>query len=527
MTESNESQSGWVPLEGSGVWVPAAGPSASQGGPGWPVPAGTGEDAGFPPRPGPGVGSFGPPPPPPPSGWWGVTPPAGDGPVPPKRRGRAWPVAVAAGALGLAAFAGVGIGHGLWPDRVAAASSGSANTGSGNTGSGSNGSSSGQSPFNSGGSYGESPFGSNGSGDFPFGSGGSSSGSPFDPGNSSGGGTGNSGSTGSSGGPADTSAIAAKVSPALVDVNSTFGYQNAQGAGTGIVLTSNGEILTNNHVINGATKISVTDIGNGRTYSATVVGYDDAHDLAVLQLQGASGLQTAHLGDSSKAAVGEAVVAIGNAGGTGGTPSDAGGSITALDQSITAGDDLSGASEQLSGLIQVNANIQPGDSGGSLVNAAGQVIGIDTAASQGFSLQTSGTEGYAIPINEAQALAQQIEAGKGSSTTHIGPTALLGVELSSSGQNSYGGSLGGGSGNAPSGSGAAISSVVSGGPAAQAGLAAGDTITSLDGQSVASATSIAAVLVPHHPGDHVQIAWVDSSGQSHTATIDLGSGPPA
>jgi S1-C subfamily serine protease len=431
--------------------------------------------------------------------------------------------AVAAGALGLAAVAGLGLGHAIWPERVAAASSGSANTGSGNSGSSSNGSSSGQSPYYSGGSSGDSPFGS---GDSPFGSGSS----PFDPGNSSGGGTGSSGgSSNSSGGPSDTSAIAAKVSPALVDINSTFGYQSAQGAGTGIVLTSNGEILTNNHVINGATKISVTDIGNGRTYNATVVGYDASHDIAVVQLQGASGLQTANLGDSSKAAVGESVVAIGNAGGTGGTPSDAGGSITALDQSITAGDDLSGVSEQLSGLIQVNADIQPGDSGGSLVNTAGQVIGIDTAASQGFSLQTSGTEGYAIPINEARALAQQIESGQGSSTTHVGPTALLGVELSTSGQNSSGSFFGGGSagGNTPSTSGATISSVVNGGPAAQAGLAAGDTITSVDGQTVDSPTSVAAILVPHHPGDQIHVGWVDSSGQSHTSTVDLGSGPPA
>ena len=158
-------------------------------------------------------------------------------------------------------------------------------------------------------------------------------------------------------------AIAAKVSPALVDINSIFSYQSAQGAGTGIVLTSNGEILTNNHVIDGATKISVTDIGNGKTYNAAVVGYDSTHDIAVLQLQGASGLKTATLGDSSKAAVGESVVAIGNAGGTGGTPSNAGGSIVALNQSITASDSLDGASEQLSGLIQVNAGIQPGDSG--------------------------------------------------------------------------------------------------------------------------------------------------------------------
>ncbi len=170
-------------------------------------------------------------------------------------------------------------------------------------------------------------------------------------------------------------------SPGLVDVNSTLGYEGASGAGTGIVLTSTGEILTNNHVIDGATSISVTDVGNGKTYKATVVGYDKSHDIAVLQLQGASGLKTAKIGDSSKATVGESVVAIGNAGGTGGTPSAAGGSIIALNQQITASDELGGASEQLTGLIEVNADVQPGDSGGSLVNSAGQVIGIDTAAS--------------------------------------------------------------------------------------------------------------------------------------------------
>jgi S1-C subfamily serine protease len=319
-------------------------------------------------------------------------------------------------------------------------------------------------------------------------------------------------------------------------VNSTFGYQSAQGAGTGIVLTSNGEVLTNNHVINGATKISVTDIGNGKTYSANVVGYDASHDVAVLQLQGASGLQTAKLADSSQAAVGQSVVAVGNAGGTGGTPSNAGGSITALNQSITASDELGGTSEQLSGLIQTDANIQPGDSGGPLVNTDGQVLGVDTAASQGFSLQTTGTEGYAIPINDAMKIVNQIESGKGSGTTHVGDTAFLGVELSSgnsdtSSQSGIGNLFGGGSNGSTGGSGSsggvAVSGVVSGGPAAQAGLASGDTVTSLDGQSVDSATSVSELLVGHHPGDKVQIGWVDSSGQSHTATVDLGSGPPA
>jgi S1-C subfamily serine protease len=314
-----------------------------------------------------------------------------------------------------------------------------------------------------------------------------------------------------------------------VDINSSFGYQGAQGAGTGIVLTSNGEILTNNHVINGATKISVTDVGNGKTYTANVVGYDDSGDIAVLQLQGASGLQTAKLGDSSAVAVGEGVVGIGNAGGTGGTPSYAGGSVTALNQTITASDELDGTGEQLSGLIEVNADIQPGDSGGSLVNSAGEVIGIDTAASNGFSFQSSGSQGYAIPINEALGVAHQIESGQGSSTVHVGATAFLGVEVSSGNQSNSGNgfSFGSGGSGGSSASGASISDVLSGGPAAQAGLASGDVITSLDGQSVDSPTSLSAVLVPHHPGDKVQVGWVDSSGQPHTTTVDLGSGPPA
>ena len=179
------------------------------------------------------------------------------------------------------------------------------------------------------------------------------------------------------------SQIASRVDPGLVDVTSTLGYQGAKAMGTGIVLTSNGEILTNNHVINGATSVSVTDIGNGKTYKATVVGYDVSQDIAVLQLSGASGLTTATTGDSSMVKVGDSVVALGNAGGVGGTPSVAAGSVTALNQSITASDEGAATSEQLSGLIETNADIQAGDSGGSLVNSYGQVIGVDTAASSG------------------------------------------------------------------------------------------------------------------------------------------------
>ena len=356
-----------------------------------------------------------------------------------------------------------------------------------------------------------------------------------------------------------TSQIASRVDPGLVDVTSTLGYQGATAMGTGIVLTSNGEILTNNHVVNGATSVSVTDIGNGKTYKATVVGYDASHDVAVLQLSGASGLTTATTGNSSTVKVGDNVVGLGNAGGAGGTPSVAPGTVTALNQSITASDEGGGSSEQLSGLIETNADIQPGDSGGPLVNAYGEIIGMDTAAStsgsqvggnggsgngfggfgdgsgsgfggsgSGFggsgstgsgstgsssSGQDSTTQGFAIPIDSALSIAAQIEAGHASSTVHIGATAFLGLELASSGQQGS--------------SGVALAGAASGTPAANAGLGEGDVVTSLNGQTVSSSTDIQNILGGLHPGDKVSIGWTDASGQSHTATVTLASGPTA
>jgi len=332
-----------------------------------------------------------------------------------------------------------------------------------------------------------------------------------------------------------TGQIASRVDPGLVDVTSTLSYAGATAMGTGIVLTSNGEVLTNNHVINGATSVSVTDIGNGKTYKATVVGYDESHDVAVLQLSGASGLTTATTGNSSTVKVGDKVVGLGNAGGVGGTPSVAAGSVTALDQAITASDESSGTSEQLTGLIETNADIQAGDSGGPLVNAYGQIVGMDTAASSSFQFgngsgggfgngngfgdggssssgQASGTQGYAIPINTALSIARQIEAGQASSTVHLGATAFLGVSIASQ-QGSNG---------------VTIEGTVSGTPAAAAGLTGGDVITSVGGQAVNSGTDIQQVLIGHHPGDKVSISWTDPySGQSHTATVTLASGPAA
>ncbi len=331
------------------------------------------------------------------------------------------------------------------------------------------------------------------------------------------------------GAPADVSSIAAKVDPAVVDIYTTLRYQGAQGAGTGIVLTSDGEILTNNHVIDGATSIKVTDVGNGRTYSADVVGYDSTHDVAVLQLVGASGLTTARIGDSGTVKVGQAVVAIGNAGGTGGTPSAAGGSITALNQTITASDQLDGTSESLSNLIETNANVQSGDSGGPLVDTSGRVIGMDTAAAAGYSLQSvtgSASQAYAIPINDAISIANQIESGRESSTVHIGSTAFLGVLISSS-SSPFSGFGGYNYGSGSSSAGAVVGNGISGGAADRAGLSSGDVITSIDGQTVTSPDSLSKIIATDHPGQQISITWTGTDGTTHTATAILQSGPPA
>jgi S1-C subfamily serine protease len=318
-----------------------------------------------------------------------------------------------------------------------------------------------------------------------------------------------------------TAQIAAKVSPGLVDVVSTLGYQQARAAGTGMVLTSSGTVLTNNHVIQGATSIAVTDIGNGRTYQAKVEGYDRSHDIAVLQLQGAAGLQTVDLGDSADAAVGQRVVALGNAGGKGGAPSVAEGHIVGLGASITAAEASTGTSEQLTDLIHHNADIQPGDSGGPLVNSAGEVIGVDTAASSGFRLESgqtqAHTQAFAIPVNEAVSIARQIEAGTGSASVHIGATAFVGVQIMSA-SNAV-------SNGVPDGSGAVVAGILPKSPAEAAGLAAGDVITSVAGQPVSSPEVLQAVLGQHHPGDRATVSWTSQSGQTQSASITLTTGP--
>jgi S1-C subfamily serine protease len=310
----------------------------------------------------------------------------------------------------------------------------------------------------------------------------------------------------------------------LVDVNSTLGYQNGTSSGTGIVLTSSGEVLTNNHVIEGATAISVTDVGNGRSYSATVVGYDESEDIAVLQLQGASGLKTVTLGDSSDLDVGDKVTALGNAGGTGGAPEVSAGTVTGLGVSITATDASAGTAEQLTGLIRTNADLEAGDSGGPLVDTAGEVIGINTAASSGFQFQagtaTQSSASFAIPIDQAVTIAKKIESGDSSGSVHIGATAFLGVALAS--QSAGLGASGPGSSQE---SAATVAGVTTGSPAESAGITTGDVITSIGGRSVTSASAVATVMESYHPGDKVTVSWTDQYGQSHTATVTLATGP--
>ncbi len=345
------------------------------------------------------------------------------------------------------------------------------------------------------------------------------------------------------GAPSDIATIRAKVAPELVDINTVLRYETEEAEGTGMVLTSTGKVLTNNHVIEGATKISATDLGNGKTYSATVLGYTTrTHDIAVIQLTDARGLKTVDVGNSSSVKVGEAVVAIGNAGGTGGIPSAAGGSVTALDQSITASDEgtLGTTYEHLTGLVESNANIEPGDSGGPLVTTSGVVVGMDTAASaaEGYSFSGATTgQGYSIPINEAYSTAREIIAGKASTSVHIGGTAFLGVFVTTVRSRT---AFRSGLGTTPtltprtptfsSGSdttkGAYVEQVIAGTPAESAGLAATDVITSVNGTAVTSASDLTTILLRYHPGDSAKVSWTTGSGQVESATIKFASGPP-
>ena len=302
----------------------------------------------------------------------------------------------------------------------------------------------------------------------------------------------------------------------VVDIDTVLGYDGARAAGTGLVLTSSGEVLTNNHVVEGSTSITVTVVTTGQSYQASVVGTDVTADVAVLQLGGASNLSTASLA-SSAVTVGDRVTGVGNAGGAGGTPSASPGTVTATDQQITTQAEGSAAAETLTGLIETDADIQAGDSGGPLFNAADQVVGIDTAAEQGGYT----TAGYAIPISTAISIAGQIESGQGSTTITIGYPAFLGVQVSPP-TDGDGRSL-----QPTTTAGALISGVVTGGPAELAGLTAGDTITGIDRTTIGSSADLASALAGHTPGQTVTLSWTGATGSLQTAAVTLAPGPAA
>ena len=337
-----------------------------------------------------------------------------------------------------------------------------------------------------------------------------------------------SGGTNSGTGSLNASTLAAQVDPGIVDVDSTLKYSDATAEGTGMVLSSSGLVLTNNHVIDQGTSVSATLVTSGKTYTAKVIGYDSTDDVALLQLVGASGLKTVALSNSSQAKVGEAVLALGNAGGRGGLPSTAQGTIQALNQSIEASDSGANTTEQLHGMIETNAPIQEGDSGGPLVNGSGQVVGMDTAAnsSSGYGGYSASTTGFSIPINTAVTIADEINAGKASATVHIGLAGFMGVNVAnasnpsdcSAGGDGFGG-FGGFS--SPVSSGALICEVYPKSPAATAGLVSGDVITSVNGTTITSADGLTALTASSHPGDQFAIDYVDQYGAKHTTTVNL------
>ena len=300
-----------------------------------------------------------------------------------------------------------------------------------------------------------------------------------------------------------------QVLPAIVQIDTRTNYQGVIGTGAGIVLDPGGTVLTNNHVVAGADDVSAT-VG-GRTFDAELLGYDRQTDIAVIQLLGAGGLSTAPYGDSSRLSLGEPVVSLGNADGTAAPPTRQPGTITGLNENIEAVDELTGATEQLTGLIESSARIMPGDSGGALVNGAGQIIGVNVAASANYRL--SGGQGFSIPIIRALGVANQIRTRTPSDTVHIGGPAMLGVGVSTAAPRP----------GAPPG--VVLRDVLVGTPADEAGLAPGDRITAINEFPIDSPTRLTNVLDRFYPGNVVTVAWVDRSGAPRAEKVTLAAGP--
>jgi S1-C subfamily serine protease len=308
----------------------------------------------------------------------------------------------------------------------------------------------------------------------------------------------------------------------IVDVN-TFttrtglhvGTDFPLGAGTGMIITPSGQVLTNNHVIEGATRIQVT-IPGGNIYQAQVLGADPTDDVALLQLEGAQGLKTVTVADSSTVEVSDSVVAIGNALGRGGAPSISKGSVGGLDQTIQVRG-VRGHVDELDGVIQVLTSVSPGDSGGPLENEQGDVVGMITAADAHKGASPS-TVAFAVPSNAAIDIVRRIRLGESSEAIVIGDAGYLGVRVADVTAAS-GSPLG-----VSPGDGAFVQSVMPGSPAADIGMRGNSVITAIDGTAISTADDLGPAIHQHAPGERIDVTWVDTAG-THTASASLVPGP--
>lgn len=302
--------------------------------------------------------------------------------------------------------------------------------------------------------------------------------------------------------------VEARVIPAIVTLVADSGL--VETAGTGIVLTPDGVVLTNHHVIDGALDISAVSLGNGAEYVADVLGYDSSRDIAVLRLQGAGDLPAATLAKDTAVGIGDPVTAVGNAEG-GGVPVAARGFVTDLGQAITARSSTDGSRNRLNGLIQIDAAVRPGDSGGPLVNTTAAVIGVNTAGnadSDPTKPAPAQPRSYAVPIDTAMTIVDQVRAGTASATVHIGDTPLLGISVTDDAR------------------GAEVLWVSIGTPADDAGIEIGDVVTEFDGIPIRSSDDLSGLMIARHPGDAVEVRWLDEAGRARSTTIVLEMGPP-
>jgi S1-C subfamily serine protease len=309
--------------------------------------------------------------------------------------------------------------------------------------------------------------------------------------------------------PIDPIAVADAVDPALVNISTSSRLLRLGAAGSGIVLTADGQVLTSHHVVKGADTVTVTDIGNGLVYNATVLGYDSNADIALLELGGAAALMVARIGNSADLRMHDEVLAIGNAGGVGGTPTAIVGSITNLNSTIVALNSADLSRKALSGMVEVAAAVTAGQSGGALADRTGAVVGVLTAASGEPTRAVGPPNGYAVPIDAAMRVVRQIRSGIPTDTVHIGPTATLGVLISDA---------------KPSG--ARIDVALYGLPAYAAGLTGGEVITSLDGRAIGTSTELRAAINVHKPDDMVRLGITGANGAERTVAVVLALGTP-